>query len=66
MKPKGLHIDFARDPKYSNSMNISKIEFIAYIFTFYYKCLNIEKIYILGNKTILYLIFNRINGFVGV
>ena len=35
-------------------MNFPKIEFIAYIYNN------------LGDKTILYLIFNCINGFVGV
>ena len=47
-----------------DSMNLPKIEFITYLFTFYYKFL--ESIYDLGDKTILFLIFNRIYGFVGV
>ena len=34
------------------------------IFTCYYKYLNYENVYNLGNKTVLYLICNRINGFV--
>ena len=34
------------------------------IFTFYYKYLNIEIIYNLGNKIVLFLICIRINGFV--
>ena len=42
-------------------MNLPKVEFIAFIVNFY-----IEIIHNLGDKTILYLIFNRINGFVGV
>ena len=34
VKPKGLHVNSARDPKYTcshHSMTIPKIEFIAYI-----------------------------------
>ena len=55
----GLQVNFARDPKYS--MSIQKIEFIIYINIYY-----IEIIYNLGNKIVVYLICNRINGFVGV
>ena len=36
------------------------------IFTFYDAYLNHKNIYDLGNKTVLYLICNRINGFVRV
>ena len=34
MKPEGLHVNFARDPKYEihDSMNRQLIEFIAYIY----------------------------------
>ena len=63
----GLHVNFARDPKYSWFHEPSKKLNLLHIFTFYYKYLiYIEIIYNLGDKTILYLIFNRINGFVGV
>ena len=44
-----------------DSMNLPKIEFITYIYI-----LLLELIYNLGDKTILYLIFHRIYGFVGV
>ena len=65
MKLEELHVNFARDPKnraaltlqetrsIHDSMNLPKIEFIAYI----------EIIYNLGDKPILCLIFNRINVF---
>ena len=46
-------------------MNIPKVEIIAYIYI-YYKYLIYRKIYNLGNITVLYLICNRINDFVGV
>ena len=36
------------------------------IFTFYYKYLNIEKYFNLRIKTVLYLKYNRINGFVEI
>ena len=32
VKPKGLHITFAKDPSIHDSMNLPKIEFIAYIY----------------------------------
>ena len=46
-------------------MNLPNIEFIAY---FYISLLisNIQKLFIILDKTILFLIFNRINGFVVV
>ena len=56
-------------PIAQDSMNRSKIEFtfIYILFTFYYEYLKLEFIYSIGNKTVgLYLICNRISGFVGV
>ena len=49
-----------------DSMNIPKIYCITYIFTFYYKYLIYRNDLYLGNNTFLYLIYNRINDFVGV
>ena len=66
MKLDGLHVNFARDPNFHGSMNLPKIEFIALIFTFYYRCLKYKIIFNSGIKTILFLKFNRINGLVGV
>ena len=50
-----------------DSMNRPKLNLLL-IFTFYYKYLIyiIKFIFNLGNKTVLYLICNHINGFVGV
>ena len=64
VNPEGLHVNFARDPKYSWFY-----EHLLLIFTFCCKYLkSIENIYNLGNKTVLYLICNCtcINGFVAV
>ena len=47
-------------------MNRPKIEFIDNIYILLWISINIEIIYNLGNKTVLYLICNRINGFVKV
>ena len=44
----------------------SKIEFIAYIYSLLKYLIYRFFFHNLGDKTILYLIFNRINGFVGV
>ena len=46
-------------------MNRSKIEFI-FIFTFYYRYLKYKNIFNLGIKTVLFLKYDRFNGFVGV
>ena len=63
---KGLHVNFARDPKYSwfhiPSKNWIYCLYLHFITNNLYK----ESIYNWGDKTILYLIFNRINGFIGV
>ena len=65
-EPEGLHVNFTRDPKYSwfhePSKNLIYCFYLHFIINNWY----IENIYNLGDKTILYLIFNRINGFVGV
>ena len=67
VKTFGRHVNFKRDLTYMYSRfhEHSKIELLL-IFTFYYKYYYIEIIYNLGTKTVLYLICNRINGFVGV
>ena len=56
-----LHLNFARDLKYSW---FQKLNFML-IFTFYCKYLKYKNIYNLGNKTVLYLLCNCFNGFVG-
>ena len=48
-----------------DSMNIPKIEFIAYIYI-YYKYLKYKISFNLGIKTVLYSKYNRIDGLVGV
>ena len=48
-----------------DSMNIQKIEFIAYIYILLY-IYYIKIIFNLEIKTVLYLKYNRINGLVGV
>ena len=60
----GLHVNFARDPKYSWFHEHTKI----WLYCLYlHLTINIyENIYNLGNKTVFYLIWNRMNGFVGV
>ena len=62
MKPKGLPINFARDPKYSWFHEPSKNWIYCLYIHFIINNLYIEIIYNLGDKTILYLIFNCING----
>ena len=61
----GLHVYFARDPKYHDSMNIPKLN-VLLIFTFYYKYLKYKNIFNLGFKTVLYLKYDCINCLVGV
>ena len=60
----GLHVNFARDPKYSCFHEHTK-NWIYYLYLYFIKEKLINKIFDnLGGKTILYLIFNhRINGF---
>ena len=65
MNASGLLQSLQETRSIHDSMNIPKIECIAYIYI-YYTYLNIEIIYNLGNITVLYLICNCINGFVGV
>ena len=48
-----------------DSMNIPKIEFIAYIYILLY-LYYIKIIFNLGIKTFLYLKYNHINGLMGV
>ena len=56
-----LHVNLARDLKYSWFNEYSKKLNILVIFAFYYKYLKyIEIIYNFGNKTVLYLICNCI------
>ena len=52
--------------KYHESMNRPKIEFIAYFLHFIINILILNKYFNLGKNTVLYLICNSINGFVGV
>ena len=49
-----------------DSMNIPKIEFIAYINILLINIYNEIYFFDLGIKTVLYLKYNRINGLVGV
>ena len=56
-----LHVNFARDPKYSWFHEQTKNWIYCLYLYFYCKCLNYKIIYNLGNKTVLYLICNRIN-----
>ena len=50
-----------------DSMNRAKIKYILLLIsTFYYKYLIYRNYLYSGNKTVLYLICNHINGFVGV
>ena len=66
VKPEGLHVNFAGDPKYSwfhePYKNWSYCLYLHLIIRNWY----IEIIYNLRDKTILYLIFNNIKDFVGV
>ena len=60
--PKGLTLNLHEIQSIHVSINIPKIEFIAYIYI-----LNFTKyIFNLGIKTVLYLKYNCINGLVGV
>ena len=51
-----------------DSIHILKMEFIAYCLYLHFiiNIWNIKIIYNLGKKTVLYLIWNCINGFVGM
>ena len=63
-RPRGFTLLLQETESIHDSMNLPKNEFIAYI----YILLLISKILIylnLGNKTVLYLICNCINSFVG-
>ena len=66
MKPEVFTLTLKGIRNIHDSTNIPKTEFIFFIFTFYYTYLKYKKYFNLGVKTVLYLKYNRINGFVGV
>ena len=61
-----LHVNFVRDPNYSWFLEQIKNWIYFFVLTFYYKYLKFKNNFNLGIKTVLYLKYNRINGFVGV
>ena len=69
MNTSGLLQTLQETRSINDSMNRSKFEFIAYIYILYYnyQYLKYKKdIFNLGIKTVLYLRYHRMNGFVGV
>ena len=57
----------SKNRRIRDSMNIPKVEFIAYNYIFFYKYLKYKKnIFNLGIKTGLHLKYNHINGLVQV
>ena len=65
LQSKWFEANFERDLKYSRFHEQTQNWSIAYIYIFL-NIWNIKKTYNLGNKTVLYLICYRINGFVRV
>ena len=64
MKPIWASLTLQENRSIHDSMNITKIEFITYFLNFIIDIYYIEIIYHFGNKTVLFLICNRINSFV--